>query len=96
MSSSRPKTLLPVTGNLATEIFFGESLAGGRLVVSRVEMMRHIGHRRAFEYQIGCSGRTLGNPCAGIDTRRPGRGQHVWIGKQANVERCWSTGRCLL
>jgi hypothetical protein len=29
ISSSRPKTSLPVTGNLATEIFFGASLAGG-------------------------------------------------------------------
>ena len=29
MSSSLPKTWLPVTGNLATEIFFGASLAGG-------------------------------------------------------------------
>src|ERR1700726_2710891 len=28
ISSSRPKTSLPVTGNLATEIFFGPSLAG--------------------------------------------------------------------
>ena len=28
-SSSRPKTLLPVTGNLATEIFFGAGLVGG-------------------------------------------------------------------
>jgi hypothetical protein len=27
MSSSRPKTSLPVIGNLATEIFFGTSLA---------------------------------------------------------------------
>ena len=35
MSSSRPKTLLPVTGNLAMEIFFGENLAGGRLVPTR-------------------------------------------------------------
>jgi hypothetical protein len=29
MSSSRPKTSLPVTGNLATEIFFGAGLVGG-------------------------------------------------------------------
>ena len=29
ISSSRPKTSHPVTGNLATEIFFGASLAGG-------------------------------------------------------------------
>src|SRR6201993_1109326 len=29
ISSSRPKTSLPVTGNLATEIFFGPSLTGG-------------------------------------------------------------------
>jgi len=28
MSSSRPKRSLPVTGNLATEIFFGPALAG--------------------------------------------------------------------
>src|SRR5271166_50067 len=28
ISSSRPKTSLPVTGNLATEIFFGPGLAG--------------------------------------------------------------------
>ena len=27
MSSVRPKTSLPVTGNLATEIFFGPALA---------------------------------------------------------------------
>src|SRR6516165_4256413 len=29
MSSSRPKTSLPVTGSLAMEIFFGPDLAGG-------------------------------------------------------------------
>ena len=28
-SSSRPKTSLPVTGNLATEIFFGPGFEGG-------------------------------------------------------------------
>ena len=32
MSSSRPKTSLPVTGNLATEIFFGTTLAGSSRV----------------------------------------------------------------
>ena len=35
ISSSRPKTSLPVTGNLATEIFFGASLAGGLRVPTR-------------------------------------------------------------
>ena len=35
MSSSRPKTSLPVIGNLATEIFFGPSLAGGLRVPTR-------------------------------------------------------------
>src|SRR5262249_40650562 len=35
MSSSRPKTLLPVTGNLATEIFSGACLAGGLRVPTR-------------------------------------------------------------
>jgi hypothetical protein len=34
MSSSRPKTSLPVTGNLATEIFFGASLARGLRVAA--------------------------------------------------------------
>ena len=32
---SRPKTSLPVTGNLAMEIFFGASLAGGLRVPTR-------------------------------------------------------------
>jgi hypothetical protein len=32
ISSSRPKTSLPVIGNLATEIFFGPSLAGDRRI----------------------------------------------------------------
>jgi len=35
MSSSRPKTLLPVTGNLAREIFSGPSLVEGLRVVTR-------------------------------------------------------------
>jgi hypothetical protein len=35
ISSSRPKTSLPVTGNLATEIFLGPSLAGGLRVSAR-------------------------------------------------------------
>src|SRR5271157_3820876 len=35
ISSSRPKTSLPVTGNRATEIFFGASLAGGLRVPTR-------------------------------------------------------------
>ena len=35
MSSSRPKTSLPVTGNLAMEIFFGPDLAGGFRVPTR-------------------------------------------------------------
>src|SRR6516165_9997072 len=34
-SPSRPKTSLPVTGNLATETFFGPSLAGDRRVPTR-------------------------------------------------------------
>ena len=35
MSSSRPKTSLPVMGNLATEIFFGPNLADGFRVTTR-------------------------------------------------------------
>jgi hypothetical protein len=35
ISASRPKRLLPVTGNLATEIFGGTSRAGGRRVPAR-------------------------------------------------------------
>jgi amidophosphoribosyltransferase len=35
MSSSRPKTSLPVTGNLATEIFSGPSFACGLRVMAR-------------------------------------------------------------
>ena len=35
MSSSRPKTSLPVMGNLATEIFFGPNLACGFRVPTR-------------------------------------------------------------
>ena len=35
MSSSRPKRSLPVTGNLAIEIFLGASLAGGFRVPTR-------------------------------------------------------------
>src|SRR5260221_6364993 len=34
-SSSRPKTSLPVMGNLATEVFLGPSLAGGVRVPAR-------------------------------------------------------------
>jgi hypothetical protein len=34
-SSSRPKTLHPVTGNLAPGIFFGASLVGGLRVLTR-------------------------------------------------------------
>ena len=33
-SSSRPKTSLPVTGNLDTEIFWGPNLAGGLRVTA--------------------------------------------------------------
>ena len=35
MSASRPKISLPVAGNLAREIFFGASLAGGLRVPIR-------------------------------------------------------------
>src|SRR5262252_78621 len=35
ISSSRPKTLLPVTGNLAKETFFGACLVGGLRVATR-------------------------------------------------------------
>jgi len=41
MSSSRPKTSLPVMGNLATEIFFGPSLVG-RLRVSTREAVEGV------------------------------------------------------
>jgi hypothetical protein len=48
ISSSRPKTSLPVTGNPATEIFLGPSLAGGRRVTRRTfdnqTGMRQFGH----------------------------------------------------
>src|SRR4029077_13579928 len=42
ISSSRPKTSLPVTGNLATEIFFGASLAGGLRVPTRESDRGHL------------------------------------------------------
>src|SRR6516165_4029519 len=35
ISSSRPKTSLPVTGSLAIEIFFGASLVGGLRIPTR-------------------------------------------------------------
>ena len=42
MSSSRPKTSLPVTGNLATEIFFGPSRAGDLRVARRESAAEHL------------------------------------------------------